>query len=166
MTYARVRLPADVEAEIRVQCERAYPLEACGAIFGRGDGESEPWTVLAIRPAPNQHGDDQRRRYLVPPEFQMLAEREARRQDQDVIGYFHSHPDHPAQPSEYDRVYAWAGYLYAICAVARGKATDLNAFALEQQGGAFRAVHIDKTPDSSPSPSPPHSPSQNHPEDR
>jgi len=158
MTYARVRLPADVEAEIRVQCEEAYPLEACGAIFGHGDGESEPWTVASIRSAPNQHGDDQRRRYLIPPEFQVLAEREARRQNQDVIGYFHSHPDHPAQPSEYDRVHAWAGYLYAICAVARGKSTELNAFALDQQGGAFRSVHLDKTPDSSHSPS--HSPSE------
>lgn len=148
MTFARVRLPADVDAEIRVHCERAYPLEACGAIFGHGDGESEPWTIASIRPAPNQHGDDQRRRYLVPPEFQMFAEREAGRQNLDVIGYFHSHPDHPAQPSEYDRVHAWAGYLYAICAVAQGKATELNAFALDLQGGAFRPVHIEKTSDS------------------
>lgn len=161
MSDARVRLTADVEAEIRLQCERAYPLEACGAIFGQGDGEGEPWTVLAIRPAPNQHGDDQRRRYLVPPEFQLLAEQTARRQNQDVIGYFHSHPDHPAQPSEYDRVHAWAGYLYAICAVSQGKATDLNAFALEQQGGAFRPVPIERSTSSHfPSHSPSHSPSE------
>lgn len=156
MSCARVRLPTDVETELRLHCEGAYPLEACGAILGHGDGESEPWTIVAVRPAPNQHGDDQRRRYLVPPEFQMLAEREARRKNLDVIGYFHSHPDHPAQPSDYDRVHAWAGYLYAICAVAQGKATDLNAFALEQQGGALRPIHVDKPSDSPQSP--PHSP--------
>ncbi|MGD0835776.1 MAG: M67 family metallopeptidase [Polyangia bacterium] len=153
MSGAIVRLSADVEAEIRTQCERAYPLEACGAILGRGDGESESWSVLAIRPAPNRHGDDQRRRYLVPPEFQVAAERDARLRGQDVIGYFHSHPDHPAQPSEYDRLHAWVGYLYAICAVAQGRATDMNAFALEEGGGAFQPVRIEKVTDSSPLPS-------------
>jgi len=151
MSGVLVRLPADVEADIRDCCERAYPLEACGVIFGSGDGESVAWMVLAIRPAPNQHGDDQRRRYLVPPEFQVAVELEARRRNQDVIGYFHSHPDHPAQPSEYDRAHAWVGYLYAICAVAKGKAGELNAFALDREGGAFRPVPIEKSPSPSPS---------------
>jgi proteasome lid subunit RPN8/RPN11 len=141
-----------VETALRLHCESAYPLEACGAIFGHGDGESEPWSIVEIRPAPNQHGDDQRRRYLVPPEFQLLAEREASRQNLDVIGYFHSHPDHPAQPSEYDRAHAWEGYLYAICAVAQGRATDFFAFALEQQGGAFRPIPIERPSDSPQSP--------------
>ncbi len=153
MSAASLRLPAEVEVEIRLQCERAYPLEACGAIFGRGDGDSEAWTVLAIRSAPNQHGDDQRRRYLVPPEFQMAAEKDARQRNQDVIGYFHSHPDHPAEPSEYDRVHAWVGYLYAICAVAQGKSTDLNAFALAREGGVFRSIAIERISIPSPSPS-------------
>lgn len=138
-----VRLSTAVAAEIRQLCEQAYPLEACGAIFGQGDGDAEPWLVLGIRPAPNQHGDDQRRRYAVPPEFQLQAERDARARGQDVIGYYHSHPDHPPQPSEYDRAHAWFGYLYAICSVAKGSAQDLNAFTLDAAGEAFLTVHIE-----------------------
>ena len=150
MSYAVVQLPFDVAAEIRRQCEGAYPLEACGAIFGRGDGSVEPWSVLGIRSAPNQHGDDQRRRYQVPPEFQLQAERDALARGQDVIGYFHSHPDHPAQPSEYDRAHAWFGYVYAICSVAKGAAQDLNAFTLDSAGGAFQSVPIESTRETTP----------------
>jgi proteasome lid subunit RPN8/RPN11 len=150
MSDAVVHLPADVAAEIRRQCEGAYPLEACGAIFGRGDGSVEPWSVLGIRPAPNQHGDDQRRRYQVPPEFQVQAERDALALDQDVIGYFHSHPDHPAQPSEYDRAHAWFGYVYVICAVAKGAAQALNAFTLDSDGGIFQSVLIESPKEKTP----------------
>lgn len=144
LSAATVRLFAAIEGEIRALCESAYPLEACGAIFGTGDGESANWLVSKVRPAPNQHGDDQRRRYLVPPEFQVLAEREARQRDEDVIGYYHSHPDHPAQPSEYDRSHAWVGYLYMICQVAKGQSGDLNAFALDGEGGSFRPIPINR----------------------
>ena len=90
-----------------------------------------------------------KRRYLVPPEFQFQAELHARATGQEVLGYYHSHPDHPAQPSEYDRVHAWPGYLYLICAVSQGRATDLNAFTLEGEGGAFLAVAV---PPSGPDP--------------
>jgi proteasome lid subunit RPN8/RPN11 len=146
--HASVHIPAHVQTEIHQACEAAYPLEACGVLFGHGDGETIAWTVTGIRAAPNQHGDDQRRRYQVPPEFQMLAEREAEQRGEDVIGYYHSHPDHPAQPSEYDRVHAWFGYVYAICAVIQGRSTDLNAFTLKGEGGAFATVDVEQTADS------------------
>lgn len=137
---ALIRLPDPVEAQLRRHCEAQYPNEACGALFGQGDGLFSPWTVTEISAAPNEHGDDQRRRYLVPPDFQLQAEKHAQATDQEVLGYYHSHPDHPAQPSEYDRVHAWSGYLYLICSVQQGRSTDLNAFTLDEQGGAFVAV--------------------------
>lgn len=140
---SKVHLSERVVVEICRLCEQAYPLEACGAILGKGDGSIEPWVVLGVRAAPNRHGDDQRRRYLVPPEFQVQVEHEALARGQDVIGYYHSHPDHPGQPSEYDRAHAWFGYLYAICAVAQGAARDLNAFTLDGEGGAFQPVDIE-----------------------
>ncbi|WLT33484.1 M67 family metallopeptidase [Geothrix sp. PMB-07] len=141
MTAPSMRpLPADLEAQVRRHCEAAYPNEACGALFGHGDGHASPWAVTEISPAPNEHGDDQTRRYLIPPDFQMKAERHALATDQEVLGYYHSHPDHPAQPSEYDRVHAWEGYLYLICAVQKGHSADLNAFALDEQGGTFLTV--------------------------
>jgi proteasome lid subunit RPN8/RPN11 len=137
---ALLKLPAPVEADLRRHCEAQYPNEACGAIFGQGDGTSAPWIVSEVSAAPNEHGEDQKRRYLIPPDFQLQAERHAQATDQDVLGYYHSHPDHPALPSEYDRANAWFGYLYLICAVQQGRSTDLNAFTLDDAGGAFVAV--------------------------
>jgi proteasome lid subunit RPN8/RPN11 len=139
---ALLPLPAPVEEQLRRVCEEQYPHEACGALFGEGDGSSAPWRVTELRSAPNEHEDDRARRYLVPPEFQLQAERHAQATDQEVLGYFHSHPDHPAQPSEYDRSHAWLGYLYLICSVQKGRATELNAFALEEQGGRFGEVEV------------------------
>ena len=133
-------LPAEVEEQLRRHCREQYPDEACGALFGQGDGITSAWAVTGISAAPNVHGDDRRRRYLIPPEFQLQAERHAQATGQDVVGYYHSHPDHPAQPSEYDRTHAWSGYLYLICSVQQGHPADLNAFTLDEQGGAFVAV--------------------------
>ena len=135
-----IRLAPALEAQLRRHCEAAYPDEACGALFGDGDGTFTPWCVTELSPAPNEHGGDHRRRYLVPPEFQLQAEQHARATDQDVLGYYHSHPDHPAQPSEYDRSHAWFGYLYLICAVAQGRSAELNGFTLHEEGGAFETV--------------------------
>ena len=146
MTPRLSPLPDVVEAQLRRHCERQYPNEACGALFGQGDGTTTAWNVSEISPAPNEHGDDRKRRYLIPPDFQLQAEKHARATDQDVLGYYHSHPDHPARPSEYDRSHAWFGYLYLICAVQQGRATELNAFTPEEQDGAFLDVTVEDIP--------------------
>ena len=144
-------IPKEVEAQIRRHGEEQYPYEACGALFGTGDGAISPWRVSSALPAPNDHGDDRRRRYRIPPEFQVRAEMEARAANVDVLGYYHSHPDHPARPSEYDRSHAWLGYVYVICSVKEGRSADLNAFTLEEQGGEFLDVGIRESPtDTSP----------------
>lgn len=129
-------------------CAAAYPMEACGALLGTGDGATTPWVITHLEGAPNEHSDDQRRRYLVPPEFQLRVEKLARSRGQDVLGYFHSHPDHPALPSEYDRAHAWFGYLYVICAVKQGQPHAVNAFTLDQPDGAFLdvAIHVGSRP--------------------
>jgi proteasome lid subunit RPN8/RPN11 len=140
------RLPAPLEAALRRHCEEQFPNEACGALLGHGDGVTRPWHVTEIQVAPNQHGDDRTRRYLVPPDFQLQAERHADATDQEVLGYYHSHPDHPAVPSEYDREHAWFGYLYLICAVQRGTSTELRGYTLEEQGGDFLDVEVGSQP--------------------
>ncbi len=137
-----MRLSGALESALRRHCEEQYPNEACGALFGTGDGAMSPWSVTELAPAPNEHGGDHKRRYLVPPDFQLEAEKRARATSQDVIGYYHSHPDHPARPSEYDRAHAWFGYLYLICAVPNGRAGVLGAFSLEGQGGVFLDVEV------------------------
>ena len=141
-TPGLTRLAPPIEEQLRRHCQEQYPNEACGALFGQGDGTTAAWSVSEIAVAPNTHGGDHKRRYLVPPDFQLATEKYARATNQDVLGYYHSHPDHPAQPSEYDRAHAWFGYLYVICAVQQGRATDLNAFTLAEQDGAFVDVEI------------------------
>lgn len=140
---AAARLSQAVRAELYRLCELAYPLEACGALFGQGDGEQAPWHITRVRPAHNQHGDDQRRRYLVAPDFQASAEREARHAGEQVLGYYHSHPDGPALPSHFDREHAWPGYLYVICSVVKARAADMTLFALAGPVGPFCQVRAE-----------------------
>ena len=135
-------LPPALETQIRRHSESQYPHEACGAVLGSGDGVTSSWLATDVLPSPNEHDDDRTRRYLIPPEFQFRAEQRAREMNQDVVGYYHSHPDHPALPSEYDRVHAWAGYVYIICSVEKGRSADVGAFALDEQGGQFQPVGI------------------------
>jgi proteasome lid subunit RPN8/RPN11 len=129
-----VPLPPAIETELRRHCEEEYPHEACGALIGTGDGENQPWRVEEIRRAPNAHGDDHARRYLIPPAFQLHVEKYARQIGREVIGFYHSHPDHKADPSEYDRTHAWAGYLYLICSVRDRKSAEFRTLALAPTG--------------------------------
>jgi proteasome lid subunit RPN8/RPN11 len=129
-------------SELRRLCEREYPWEACGALLGKGDGERGPWQVTRALCTPNCHGEDRLRHYQLSPEHLLVAERQAQEADESVLGYFHSHPDCPAQPSEDDRAHAWPGYLYVICSVARARVLDLAAFTMVDRGGLFQRVPI------------------------
>ena len=140
ISFTLAPLDPKIEKQIRSHCEKEYPNEACGAIIGRGNGADLPWQIISIREAANEHGEDRRRRYLVPPDFQAKAEIAARSQGFQVLGYYHSHPDHPALPSEFDRAHAWFGYLYMICAVANGRSTDLASYSLDQDNGVFVTI--------------------------
>ncbi|MFZ4396305.1 MAG: M67 family metallopeptidase [Kiritimatiellia bacterium] len=123
-----------LEARIRRHLEAQYPAEGCGVLIGGGDGTAVPWEIADIVPAPNHHGGDRARRYLIPPELQLQAERAASARGLDVVGFYHSHPDHPARPSEHDRELAWPGYVYAICAVAKGVSAEMESFTLNEAG--------------------------------
>lgn len=138
-----ISIPPAAVAAMRRHAEGAYPYEACGAIFGTGDGSGEAWRVTSVEPAPNEHAEDQHRRYLVSPAFQAEAERRALAGGLDVIGWYHSHPEDMARPSEYDRSHAWVGYAYIIHSVRSGRAEDFNAFTLDEQDGTFLPVTVD-----------------------
>jgi len=139
-------LPAAIRAQIEDLCEAAYPLEACGVLLGVGDGEQVPWRITRLMPAPNEHGGDRRSRYLVAPTFQLSAEREAQQVGEEVVGYYHSHPDCEAVPSDCDRKQAWPGYLYLICSVVKEQAAGLGLFALAERGGPFYGVRVEPPP--------------------
>ena len=111
-----------------------YPNEICGFMLGpRGDGE-----VTQVRPARNIIVERARDRYEIDPRDHIRTQREADAAGLDIVGYYHSHPDHPAQASRFDTERAWAGYVYLIVSVQDGQPVDANAFVADQDGGPFR----------------------------
>ena len=111
-----------------------YPHEICGIMLGpRGDG-----TVSEVRRARNIIVERARDRYEIDPRDHMRIQREADALGLDIVGYYHSHPDHPAQASRFDTERAWAGYVYLIVSIERGKAVDQNGFVADKDGGPFR----------------------------
>lgn len=124
---------------IRAHGAEGYPNEICGIMLGpRGNG-----TVTEVRPARNLVVDRARDRYEIDPRDHMRIQREADAGGLDVVGYYHSHPDHPAQASRFDTERAWAGYVYVIVAVHEGKPVDANAFVAAKDGGPFNSEPLE-----------------------
>ena len=110
-----------------------YPQEICGVMVGpRGER-----TVTEVKRARNIIVERARDRYEIDPRDQIRIQREADAAGLDIVGYYHSHPDHPAQASRFDTERAWAGYVYVIVAVHEGKPVDANAFVADDDGGPF-----------------------------
>ena len=115
---------------LRAHGERTYPHECCGVLLGHAHGANNK--VLKIVEAGNTRTDSAHNRYQIAPAELIRIQREARKDDYDIVGFYHSHPDHPAQWSPTDFAEAhWLGSSYVITRVAQGKAEDTNAFHLE-----------------------------------
>ena len=124
---------------IREHGAEGYPHEICGVLVGpRGSR-----TATEAKRARNIIVERARDRYEIDPRDHIRIQREADADGQDIVGYYHSHPDHPAQASRFDTERAWAGYVYVIVSVAGGKPVDANAFVAEQDGGPFHAEPLD-----------------------
>ena len=96
MTDRRLTLSRDVDAAIRAHGQQTYPHECCGGLIGRDD------RVVAIVKLPNTTEEGPRRRFLVRPTDYREAEKQAASLGGELLGFYHSHPDHPARPSQYD----------------------------------------------------------------
>jgi proteasome lid subunit RPN8/RPN11 len=105
--------------------EAGYPNEVCGILLGHSGAES---SALEAWPVPNINAERSRDRYELDPLTQVKIEKEARLRGMDVVGYYHSHPDHPALASETDSQLSWPGVHYLIVSIQNGRAGDLNAF--------------------------------------
>ena len=100
--------------------ERTYPEECCGVMVGTSQAECT--TVARLVEVDNRREDEHRHnRYLIEPRTVLEITRSARDEGLDIVGYYHSHPDHPARPSEFDRDHAWPNISYLIVSVCRGK---------------------------------------------
>jgi proteasome lid subunit RPN8/RPN11 len=130
---SRLQMPRAVYETIRAHGEETYPHECCGALLGRFEGK-EGWCVEAAVRAGNTRTDSAHNRYHIAPVELVKIEREARQKGLDIAGFYHSHPDHPAQWSTTDFAEAhWLGCCYMITEVAQGKATITNSFLLTGQ---------------------------------
>ena len=132
--------------KIRAHGAETYPHECCGALLGR-DSESEnhnsPREVLALFPLVNRRDDSPRNRFSVSSEDVMHADKSAQAQGLQVIGWYHSHPDHPARPSQYDRDHAWPWYSYVIVAVHNGAPQDMTSWRLNDDREEFSPEGIE-----------------------
>ena len=124
-----LRISQQLYDELRAHGEETYPQECCGIMMGKGVGDD--LHVSALIRAGNTRTDSAHNRYNIAPQELIKAQREGRKAGLDIVGFYHSHPDHPAQWSSTDFTEAhWFGCAYVITAVAKGKAEITNSFLL------------------------------------
>ena len=129
-------------ALMRAHGERDYPYECCGLMLGKLEGGRK--TVLETYAISNAREEAAKRnRFLIRPEELMHGEKYARGKGLDVVGFYHSHPDDVAVPSQYDLEHAWPAYSYIVVAVEKGSATDLRSWEMESDRSRFKEEEIE-----------------------
>lgn len=124
-------LESGIAAAIRRHGRETYPLECCGALIGTDR------TVRHAAPLPNTTEEGARRRFLVRPSDYRHAEAEAARLKGELLGFYHSHPDAPARPSQYDLAHAWPSFWYVIISVRQGEPVQMKAWRLAADRSQF-----------------------------
>jgi proteasome lid subunit RPN8/RPN11 len=138
---------------IRAHSAREYPSECCGMLLGTVDDDAkevtevvpltnlrhDPSRAQELLPLDDQSRETDKNRFLIDPLDQLRVEKDARKRGLEVLGYYHSHPDHPARPSNYDRDHAWPWYSYVIIAVEQGTPKDLTSWVLTEDRSTFGA---------------------------
>ena len=135
-----IRLSEAQQEAIRAHGARDFPHECCGVILG--DVEAGAKVVRELRPLANVHEEGHERRYLVSPDEMFALMREERRTGRKTLGFYHSHPNHPAQPSEYDRDWASPWYTYIIVSIMDGRPAAMTAWQLDDDRLAFTAEEL------------------------
>ena len=134
-------LGPEVEGGIRAHAREAYPHECCGALIGR-DG-----AVHAAFALPNTTEKGPRRRFLVRPDDYRAAERHVQTLGLDLLGFYHSHPDHPARPSQYDLDHAWPFFSYIIVSATADGTGALRSWRLRDDRSAFEEEPVARSTD-------------------
>ena len=137
-------LPSEWEQVIRTEGEAAYPDECCGVLIGEADGTGNKFAKRAAAIHNAREDDARHHRFLIAPEDLLRAEQSARASGLEVIGFYHSHPDHPATPSAYDADHALPFYSYVIVSVRQGVAGELASWELTADRTVFLPEPINK----------------------
>lgn len=129
-----LEIAAEVLDEIRAHSREAYPFECCGALIGSPGSTGRVRRALRL---PNTTEEGPRRRFLVRPDDYRSAEAAARSTDDELLGFYHSHPDHPAEPSAVDLAHAWPFFSYVIVSVRAGEPQDITSWRLRDDRSVF-----------------------------
>lgn len=121
---------------IERHAREAYPHECCGALIGRDNVVAEAFAL------PNTTEEGPRRRFLVRPADYRAAEKRAAELGGELVGFYHSHPDHPARPSQYDLDHAWPVFAYVIISVEKGQPREMTSWRLRDDRSAFDEEQI------------------------
>ena len=142
-------LATGVATAIRRHGEETFPHECCGALIGKDD------VVMHAVALPNTTEEGPRRRFLVRPSDYRMAEQRASALSGELLGFYHSHPDHPARPSQFDLDHAWPNFAYVIVSVMSGASARMTVWYLKEDRSAFDegTLNGDENPDSNPAPS-------------
>jgi proteasome lid subunit RPN8/RPN11 len=138
-----LKLPSHVYSSVRSHGEETYPHECCGVLLGHFGDNGEKTVTRAAR-CGNTREDSPRNRYNIDPKELIRIQREGRERGEDIVGFYHSHPDHPAQWSATDLAEAhWFGCSYVITSVEKGKAAVTNSFELHGADESDKALAIE-----------------------
>lgn len=132
-----IQLAENHRTDLAAHGERDYPHECCGLLLG-SFAEHGLKIITEIYPISNAREEQAKRnRFLIRPEELIRGERYAESKGLDVVGFYHSHPDHPAVPSEYDLEHAWPMFSYLVVSVSAGAAGDLRSWEMEADRSRF-----------------------------
>jgi proteasome lid subunit RPN8/RPN11 len=138
---SRLQIPTVVLELLKEEALEAYPEECCGVLVGRMGAQGPSFgRVHEVAVAQNRATDRRQERYVIDPELLLRVLKGARERDLEVVGYYHSHPDHGANPGQFDLEAAWPDVCYVILAVDGERVTEVRCWRLRRDGGAFEEV--------------------------